>query len=388
MGVFRDMFRRKGRSILTITGIAVGVFALVVLGAASENNNVYSVKLTKYFENTISVTETKDSNFFGLATGARPLSMKKAAEIAAYPGVAAAFPQVNILMDEDFFSVIPPMIMSVAPGMIEYQGLPLTSGRGMRDGERGVTILGSDIARRLKAKVGDTIDLRGKPFEVVGIVERTFINLSDASAYVGLEDARQLYVESLPKAFQAKVKPDDLAVGVMVYARDGVDPNELARSLERDVAGIVTTGPSDMMRNVNSMISLLNAVVGSVAAIALLVGAFSIVNTMMMAVTERTREIGVKRALGATRGRVARDVLAESAVMGGMGGALGLAFGAVVAYGLNSALVAATGTSMFLVTGRLAVGAIVFSMALGAIGGLYPATRASRLDPALALAQR
>jgi putative ABC transport system permease protein len=174
----------------------------------------------------------------------------------------------------------------------------------------------------------------------------------------------------------------------MVYARDGVDPNELARSLERDVAGIVTTGPSDMMRNVNSMISLLNAVVGSVAAIALLVGAFSIVNTMMMAVTERTREIGVKRALGATRGRVARDVLAESAVMGGMGGALGLAFGAVVAYGLNSALVAATGTSMFLVTGRLAVGAIVFSMALGAIGGLYPATRASRLDPALALAQR
>ncbi len=388
MGVLRDMLRRKGRSVLTITGIAVGVFALVVLGAASENNNVYSVKLTKYFENTIAVAEKDDSSFFGLATGARPLSMKKAAEIRAYPGVEAAFPQVNVLLDEKFFSVIPPMVMSVAPGMVEYQDVVIAEGSGLRDGERGVTVLGSDLARRMKAHVGDTVELRGTPFEVIGIGERTFINLSDASAYVGLEDARQLYVESLPRAFQAKVKSDDLAVGVMAYARDGVDPDTLARSLEQDVDGIVTTGPAEMMGNVKSMINLLNAVVASIAAVALIVGALSIVNTMMMAVTERTREIGVKRALGATRGRVARDVLAESAVMGGIGGAIGLAFGALVALGLNEALLAATGTSMFLVTGRLAVGAILFSVALGAVGGLYPATHASRLDPALALAQR
>lgn len=388
MGVLRDLFRRKGRSLLTITGIAVGVFALVVLGAASEWNNVYSAKLAEFYESAITVAEQDDMSYFGLPNGTRPLSMKKVDEVAAYPGVAAAFPQISMLLDDEFLSVMPPMIMSMAPGMPDYETLGVTEGRGIRGDERGVTVLGFDLAKRLKAKVGETVELRGERFVVAGIAERTYIGLVDASTWVGLADARRLYIADLPSAFQKKVKAEDLAVGMTVYAKDGVDPNDLARNLERDVDDIATTSPDEMMDNVNGMIGLFNAVVASIAAIALIVGGLSIVNTMTMAVSERTREIGVKRALGATRGRIARDVVAESAVMAGIGGVIGLVFGALVAYGLNSALLAATGTSAFLITGRLVVGALVFSVVLGALGGLYPANRASRLDPATALAHR
>lgn len=388
MGVLRDLFRRKGRSILTITGIAVGVFSLVVLGAASEWNNVYSVKLSEFYESAITVAEQDDMSYFGLPNGARPLSMKKVDEVAAHPGVAAAFPQISMLLDDEFLSVMPPMIMSIAPGMSDYSTGEVAEGRVISGDERGVTVLGSDLARRLKAEVGETVELRGERFVVAGIAERTHIGLVDASTWVGLADARELYIADLPSAFRKKIDAEDLAVGMTVYAEDGVDPDELARNLELDVDGIATTGPVEMMDTVDGMIGLFNAVVAGIAFIALLVGGLSIVNTMTMAVGERTREIGVKRALGATRGRIARDVVAESAVMAGIGGVIGLVFGALVAYGLNSALLASTGTSAFLITGRLIVSALALSIVLGALGGLYPANRASRLDPATALAHR
>lgn len=388
MGVLRDLFRRKGRSILTITGIAVGVFALVVLGAASEWNNIYSVKLAEFYESAVTVAEKDDMSYFGLPNGSRPLSMKKVDEVAAYPGVAAAFPQISMLLDDEFLSIMPPMIMSIAPGISDYEASEIAKGRAILGEERGVTVLGSDLARRLQADVGQTVELRGKRFVVAGIAERTYIGLIDASTWVGIDDARELYIDDLPSAFQKKVEAEDLAVGMTVYAEDGVDPNELARNLERDIEGIATTAPTEMMETVDGMIGLFNAVVASVAFIALLVGGLSIVNTMTMAISERTREIGVKRALGATKGRIVRDVVAESSIMAGIGGAIGLVFGTLAAHGLNSALLAATGTSAFLITWRLIFGALAFSIILGALGGLYPANRASRLDPATALAHR
>ena len=136
------------------------------------------------------------------------------------------------------------------------------------------------------------------------------------------------------------------------------------------------------------IIDLINSILWSIGVVALIVGTFSVVNTMTMAVSERTREIGVKRALGATRRRIRRDVLAESALLAALGGVGGLVLGVLVALGLNSATVASTGTSLFLVTPRLLAGALAFAVALGIVGGLWPARHAARLDPATALTAR
>jgi putative ABC transport system permease protein len=386
MSIFRDVFRRRSRSALTVAGIAIGVFALVVLGAVAENDNVYVQRLVGYFAGIVTVIDDQDANFVGMANGNRPLSTDLQAKLEAYPGVKAAYPEVMTLLEDDYVSVIPPMVMSVPPNMLEdYVPVTIAKGRAITGTERREALIGVDLAKGKKVSVGDTIDIRGKKFTVVGIMDRTFVNLIDSAAYVPLADAQQLFHETLPRAFQKTVRPADIVVQYSVRAKPGVDANELATRLERDFEHIKATGPAEMMDTVGGLVGLLNAVVLSIAALALLVCTLSIVNTMTMAVSERTREIGVKRALGASRWRVARDVLAESALLGALGGVIGLALGSATVVALNASMVASTGTSALLMTWRLGVGAIALAIALGLVGGMWPARHASKLNPATAL---
>lgn len=384
MSILRDIFRRKGRSILTISGIAVGVFALVVLGAIAENSNVYIENIIGYFENAVTITEAEDSNFFGMSNGNRPMSMETIRKLEAYPGVDGVIPQVTMLLDGAYASVIPPIVYGSAADDRAVNDLALYG--EVKNIEHNTAMLGSDIAKQRGAEPGETIEVRGKKFEIVRILDRTHVNLLDSAVFISLPDAQQLYYDNLPEPFRTNVKPEELVLQAIVYAKPGVDADKLADHIKRDIAGLHVTGPTRMMKTVSGLVSLLNGVLGTVAALALLIGGLSIVNTMTMAVSERTREMGVKRALGASRGRIARDVLLESALMGGIGGAIGLALGAAAATGLNSAMIAATGTSTLLVTSRLAFGAVAFAVVLGTLGGLYPARYASRLDPATALA--
>ncbi|MDO8963652.1 MAG: ABC transporter permease [Coriobacteriia bacterium] len=386
MSVLRDIFRRKARSILTISGIGVGVFALVVLGAVAENDNVYVEQLVSYYENAIVVAEKSDANFVGMSNGNRPISMDKIREIRRQPGVGEVSPQVNMLLNGTFMSVIPPMILGSEPGSRDYETFELAKGRALERDDTRAVLLGYDLAKQTKLGVGDTLDVRGEKFDVVGVLDRSYVNLTDSAAYVTLTDAQKLYYEALPEPFRGSVVATDLVMQANVYVKPGVNADEVAATLNRDVEGITATGPTKMFDTVNGLVGLLNTVVWSVAAMALLISGLSIINTMTISVSERTREIGVKRALGASRWRVARDVLAESAVMGTLGGIGGLALGALVTLGLNSAMVATTGTTAFLLTGRLAVGAVLFAAILGTFGGLYPARYASRLEPATALA--
>jgi putative ABC transport system permease protein len=110
----------------------------------------------------------------------------------------------------------------------------------------------------------------------------------------------------------------------------------------------------------------------------------SVVNTMSMSVAERTREIGIRKAIGASHAAIMRQFLAESALIGLVGGLTGLAIGALIATGLNQAG-EASGTMLFLVTSRLALGSLLFAVFLGAVAGLYPAWHAARLSPVRAL---
>ncbi len=388
MGILRDMFRRKGRSILTVTGVAIGVFALVVLGSASENNRVYIDRLTGYYDGVITVIDDQDTSILGIGAGEQPLLMDLKPKLDAYPGVKEAFPVATSLIDEDYFSVIPPVVISVSPGMwTDYLDATAAKGRLIEGTTRGEVVLGSDLAAGRKLDVGDVMTIRGMRFTVAGILERTFVNVSDSAAYVPLADAQKLFWLNLPKAFQDSVKPEDLAVQYSVVVEDGVDGDALAAKLERDFSGIKATGPTEMMETATGLVDLLTAVVFGISAIALIVCTLSIVNTMTMSVGERTREIGLKRALGASRGRVARDVLAESALMSAHRRAWWASrCGAIAVTAVNSAIVASTGTSSLLMTWRLVFIALGLSVVLGLIGGLWPARHASRLDPATALA--
>lgn len=387
MSMLRDIFRRRARSVLTITGIGVGVFALVVLGAVAENMNVLLTTSGSYYDGVITVVEAKNSNFVGMSLGSRPLAKETIDEIRAYPGVREVSPQVNIQISDEF-NGIPPMILGAEAKSPDYAGFELAEGRRVQAGERGVAVLGTDLSKKRGLELGDTTALRGAKFTVVGIYDRTYMTVTDSAAFVPLADAQQILYRRLPDAFRNNVKPSELVLQANVYGEEGVDLDRLSERMTRDVDGILASGPTKMQEAQGQIIDLINAILWSIGVVALIVGTFSVVNTMTMAVSERTREIGVKRALGATRRRIRQDVLAESALMAALGGAGGLVLGVLVALGLNAATVASTGTSLFLVTPRLVVGTLAFAVVLGIIGGLWPARHAARLDPAAALAAR
>ena len=118
------------------------------------------------------------------------------------------------------------------------------------------------------------------------------------------------------------------------------------------------------------------------ALLALVVGGLSVINTMLMAVTERVREIGLKKAVGAHVSHILREYLLESVMIGLIGGAIGLLLGWSVTSLIN---LGSPNTALFLVTWRLVILSLVFSVGLGAVAGIIPALRASRMDPVRAL---
>ena len=135
---------------------------------------------------------------------------------------------------------------------------------------------------------------------------------------------------------------------------------------------------------IGSATAIFNAIILGIAAISLSVGGLSVINTMAMSVAERTREIGIKRAIGASRFATVRELVVEAGVIGLIGGLLGLLLGAIVVMLANRAG-ASSGTILFDLTAGTAIFALVFASVLGMLAGLIPAWSAARLDPVQAL---
>ena len=148
--------------------------------------------------------------------------------------------------------------------------------------------------------------------------------------------------------------------------------------------GIKADGPKAFQETVANSTKLLNSIIFGVALISLLVGGLSVVNTMTMSVFERTREIGIRKAVGASHRQIVGQFLGESAAIGFLGGLAGLVLGWLTTLALNAAGNQA-GTALFLLTSRLAVGAVLFALLLGVVSGLYPSWHAARLNPVAAL---
>jgi putative ABC transport system permease protein len=183
---------------------------------------------------------------------------------------------------------------------------------------------------------------------------------------------------------QQQVVPDQLATNITAYPKPGIDPNALASTIQDTVQGVKATGPKAFTDQFKSATKIFNSIIFGVALISLLVGGLSVVNTMTMSVYERTREIGIRKAIGASHRQIVGQFLVESDLIGFLGGATGLLLGWLTTLGVNAAM-AGGGTILFLVTPRLALGSLVFAIVLGVGSGFYPSLHAARLKPVLAL---
>jgi len=382
MGIVRNVFRRKARAFLTIFGITIGVLSLVVMGALAEKLNLLVDGGMTYYGDKVTVVDAG----LGGPLGA-PMTLGRVAEIEAVDGVTVASASLSMLIDpENTGSIgVPPMIIGTdfRQAGVETFEIDYVDGRALEPGDTGKVTLGSDIALKLAAEVGKTVELRGVEYEVVGIADKT-LTAPDQTVMMTLADAQDLFMQDIPSAMQGNVDKNDICTSIAVYVEEGVDPDALAETIQAQVPGIKANGPKAFEEQIGSQMKIFNAIIFSVALISLIVGGMSVVNTMTMAVAERTREIGVRKAIGAGTGAVLRQFVAESALIGLVGGATGLALGATLAAALNAAG-AANGTVLFLVTARLAAGSIGFALVLGVIAGLYPAFHAARLNPVAAL---
>ena len=163
---------------------------------------------------------------------------------------------------------------------------------------------------------------------------------------------------------QDAIAADELASQVVVYPDDGVSESDVAAAIEETVDNVRTLTGAEFDEQVGSATAIFNAIIIGVAVISLVVGGLSVINTMAMSVAERTREIGIKRAIGGSRGRIIRELVAEAGLIGLIGGLIGLALGAVVVVLANEAG-RDSGTILFELTPGTAVFAVAFSTILG-----------------------
>jgi putative ABC transport system permease protein len=399
MEIIRNLTRRKLRNVLTISGIVIGVLALVTMGSMAEKFNALLGGGAKYFGSNVQVADNSSGALGGFGGGGL-LSIDKVQDLQAVDGVAAAFPEVSLSAKPGSTNAvsfsIPDYIASSNPDENSYASfkLSLAHGRDVNTNSTGEVVLGSDFATEFKKNVGDTIDLPIKakdappefvnhPFTVVGVLEKTQ-TAPDTGAYVSLKDAQTLLKESLPASVRASIDTSTLASGITVYGKPGVNLDSLADRINAQVSGVKATRPSELVASFNAGGAIFTAITTGAALLALVVGGLSVINTMLMAVTERVREIGLKKAVGARVGNILREYLLEAVLIGAIGGATGLLLGWGVTSLINAAT-AASNLSLFLLSWRLVIIAILFSVGLGALAGIIPALRASRMDPVRAL---
>ena len=365
------------------------------MGSMAEHFNALLDGGAKYFASNIQVGAPD-----GQQAALLPLSAMD--ELKKVQGVDAVYPSYSVPLKPGggFVSFgVPDTIANDNPGEGSRILLKtsLARGRGLTADSRGEVVLGTSVANELKKDVGDTVYLPVRPpdakpgfvnhpFNVVGILNRTG-TAPDNFASVSNADARMLVRDSLPTAIRNSVDVNQISMGFTVYAKPGTSVSQLdalAKRINDQVPGVKATKPSDLVNAFKASGAVFTAITTGAALLALVIGGLSVVNTMIMAVTERVREIGLKKAVGAHTVHILREYMLEATLIGLLGGLIGYALGVGLANLLDAAG-RSSNLDLFLITPTLTILALGFAVVLGAVAGVIPAFRAARLDPVTAL---
>jgi putative ABC transport system permease protein len=377
------------RSLLSMIGIAIGIASVILLTSIGEGTRRYMVaQFTQFGTNLIAVHpgKTQTSGLPGVFGGTtRKLSIDDAMAVARVPGVEevvpVAFGSARVEANGRSRSLF---IYGVTPNVPKAWKFQVRQGSFWPPGdpERGaqVAVLGPKVKRELFGEanaLGRFVRIAGTRFRVIGVMvpKGQFLGFD-------IDDAAYVPVASAMKMFNLS----ELVEIDLVYAHAGV-----ADRVERDVRRLLTdrhgsedfsvTTQAAMLEVFDNVMNVVTMAVGAIAGISLLVGAIGILTMMWIAVGERTSEIGLARAIGATRRQVHLLFLTEAAALSTVGGALGVLGGMGVAALLRLAIPGLPVSTPPLFV-ALAVGV---SLLTGLLSGLLPARRAAALDPIEAL---
>ena len=302
------------------------------------------------------------------------MSEEKLKKIMQVPGIKTAVPMLINRLSTDRMIIVglPQVVLGIPPDKVDFiaSGAPLFSGK-RKEPAPGEALVGFDISSEMGKKTGDTIVLEDKPFVIVGVFQKT-TGLLDGQIIIPLKSAQVVYDR------------EGLITNIIVEPEEGVKVDKLASDIEKEVDGIRVIPPSVFQKKIRASLALWDGLSMGAALTACFAGALCVVIIMLVSVSERVIEIGIKKAIGATTERIMLEFITESVLLACLGWASGVFF-TVVFINLIGKLLLSSGANLFELTTRLLVLSLAGALLVGTASGFYPAFRASTVSPVEAL---
>ena len=379
---FKSIMGNKMRSFLTMLGIIIGVVAVVVLVSIGQGaNQSVSESIQKMGTNLLSVNINMRRN--------NPINLDRVNEMRKLEGVAQASPVSNSsgTLKAGLNQYEDGSIIATTPGYDVIRNYSLKYGRFITEPDVNnrsfVAVLGQEAAEELFGSlnvVGESFTWKGYPFTVVGVLNEI------GTSMIGSGDNLIIIPYTVGERLFQRKGISSVYVSAMSADNVSIAQESLTSYMDRLMVGAYSStkyniyNQTTALKTLNTATNTLTLMLGGIAAISLLVGGIGIMNIMLVSVSERTREIGIRKAIGATRRNILSQFLVEALVISLIGGLIGLGISVLATRLLEPVLEMTLNISPSIAA--LSVG---FSLSIGVIFGLYPANKASKLLPVIAL---
>lgn len=367
--ILQHPFRNKTRSLLAIIGIAIGIATIVALGlitASLEDSTETTLK-----EGSAEITATKIGS--SLASSSGNLNESYVEELSKVEGVekTAGMLESTVIdtsksSDSSRYGF---SLYGAKTDDLSIVGINNINGSVFNENENEL-IVGKNLAEEENYTIGDKVDVYGKEFKITGIYETGSI-FYDSAMYTGLSKLQNLTDnEEKISSISIKIKKDANLTTV----------NDKIKNEYNDTLRTITA--EEMTQTIDDTLGMINSATTAIEALAIIIGGLGVINTMMMTVFERTREIGVLKSVGWSKKRILSMIMGESIVLTIISGIIGSILGVLAVF----ILFKLNGDNMTLIFNiNIFIKAFLVALSVGIIGGLYPAIKASRLSPTEAL---
>jgi len=376
---------RKLRTWLTVIGIIIGVAAIISLVTVSRSlESTLETQFEEFGANRIIISP---KGFQGPGTSSEGLTTQDVKTIEKISGFKYVVPGIFVSTEVRYKNEVGFTLVSGAPAenFEEFfldSGAELEEGRFIRDGDKFEAVVGSRVIEGMfddPLKIGSKIEIEGEEFKIIGILKETGNSQDDNQINIPLDTAREIFD-----------KPEDVdAIIAQVESPNDIPilQEKIERELERERGDtnfqVVTA--TQILEQINEVLGIIQFVLVGIAAISLVVGGIGIMNSMYTSALERTKEIGIMKAIGAKNSDIFQIFLIESGLIGFVGGLFGTILGSAIALTIGEFSKNSGFLLIIKIEALVLLFGLVFAFVIGILSGVIPAYQASRLKPVDAL---